>query len=603
MNRGVCAVSRRKVARAKVTRTKRFGLGRLIRDYRVDVFLLVWIPHALLVWRFWFIVDDAFISFRYARNLVLGHGLRFNLGDHVPVEGYSNFLWVMISAVIQFLHLDITFWPAFLSAACGTVLLWLVFDLLRRRLELSLPVVVLGTLSLGCFPPFAVWSTGGLATMPFALLVFLTFERLVLRRAGADGIGGGVAALLLALIRIEGVGWAAVILILAVVSRRLAGKREIGPFVTFALIVGVGFAIYFAWRYDCYQALLPNTAYTKGSLDAGRLMRGVNYVVSHVLTFLAPVLIVPGTLVALRRKRITVGLPVAALAWGFSAYAVLVTGDWMPMGRFLIPGLAFGTVLLAWLLQGFCRRGPVGKKLAIVVGGAAIVLGLLPGWDEHLVPQSTRKRFAFRHFIAEDFDTEYERWRATIAFVNKYRTRGRKLRSYFAQRPSRFEKPSVVVGAIGAIGYYSELYIYDTLGLVTPEVGRGKVRDDVKVPSPAHDKCVPRQYFLKDQPAIWLDVRPRNKDPERVAGACLQIAELWQQSPRPRLLRERYGPDLARVAGDQTDAIDGAVSYVVVWARLPAGQTPEEAWAEFQARLLSLLSQGHLPPPPPYDGP
>lgn len=35
-------------------------------------------------------VDDAYISFRYATNLIHGHGLVFNPGERV--EGYSNFL-------------------------------------------------------------------------------------------------------------------------------------------------------------------------------------------------------------------------------------------------------------------------------------------------------------------------------------------------------------------------------------------------------------------------------------------------------------------------------------------------------------------------------
>ena len=35
--------------------------------------------YALLAWRLDFVCDDAFISFRYARNLAEGHGLRFNL--------------------------------------------------------------------------------------------------------------------------------------------------------------------------------------------------------------------------------------------------------------------------------------------------------------------------------------------------------------------------------------------------------------------------------------------------------------------------------------------------------------------------------------------
>jgi len=41
-------------------------------------------------------VDDAFISFRYAHNLVQGHGLVFNPGERV--EGYTNFLLCVIRA-------------------------------------------------------------------------------------------------------------------------------------------------------------------------------------------------------------------------------------------------------------------------------------------------------------------------------------------------------------------------------------------------------------------------------------------------------------------------------------------------------------------------
>src|SRR5438105_15822381 len=40
--------------------------------------------------------DDSFISFRYARNLLRGDGLVYNPGERV--EGYTNFLWVVLSA-------------------------------------------------------------------------------------------------------------------------------------------------------------------------------------------------------------------------------------------------------------------------------------------------------------------------------------------------------------------------------------------------------------------------------------------------------------------------------------------------------------------------
>ncbi|MEO5618208.1 MAG: hypothetical protein ABIS67_10585, partial [Candidatus Eisenbacteria bacterium] len=41
--------------------------------------------------------DDAYISFRYARNLLRGEGLVFNVGERV--EGYTNFLWTVLSSI------------------------------------------------------------------------------------------------------------------------------------------------------------------------------------------------------------------------------------------------------------------------------------------------------------------------------------------------------------------------------------------------------------------------------------------------------------------------------------------------------------------------
>jgi hypothetical protein len=55
--------------------------------------VLAWLASAA-----WFLCDDAFISFRYARSLVEGHGLVFNAGERV--EGYTNFLWVLELAAL-----------------------------------------------------------------------------------------------------------------------------------------------------------------------------------------------------------------------------------------------------------------------------------------------------------------------------------------------------------------------------------------------------------------------------------------------------------------------------------------------------------------------
>ena len=50
--------------------------------------------------------DDAFISLRYAQNLLDGHGLVYNPGERV--EGISNLSWTLLLAGALALGLDIS---------------------------------------------------------------------------------------------------------------------------------------------------------------------------------------------------------------------------------------------------------------------------------------------------------------------------------------------------------------------------------------------------------------------------------------------------------------------------------------------------------------
>ena len=87
------------------SRVKKTNLSRVIRWVLFGGLLLVqlvFVGRLVLqaapgLWESRWIQDDAYISFRYARNLVEGDGLVFNPGDRV--EGYTNFLWTMVAAV------------------------------------------------------------------------------------------------------------------------------------------------------------------------------------------------------------------------------------------------------------------------------------------------------------------------------------------------------------------------------------------------------------------------------------------------------------------------------------------------------------------------
>jgi hypothetical protein len=92
------------------------------RRIAIAAALLALVPYLALVARFDFVCDDAYISFRYARNLTRGEGLVFNPGVEPPVEGYSELLWVLAMAGWEALGVAPDLGARILSVAAGALL-------------------------------------------------------------------------------------------------------------------------------------------------------------------------------------------------------------------------------------------------------------------------------------------------------------------------------------------------------------------------------------------------------------------------------------------------------------------------------------------------
>ena len=217
----------------------------------------------------WFLTDDAFISFRYARNLLEGHGLVFNPGEYV--EGYSNFLWVLELAAIWALSgVAPQVAAPWLSVAftVGTVaaMMWWTARLpgLRHR-----GLVAWMALGLVCSSAtFAVWTSGGgMETRQFTFFIVLAVMCLSLYRASHRGLlAASLSLTAAALTRPEGLllaalcfGWF-VVQQMACIGRLKPDWRRLacltGPFL--ALV-----CVHFLWRYAYYGEWLPNTYYAK----------------------------------------------------------------------------------------------------------------------------------------------------------------------------------------------------------------------------------------------------------------------------------------------------------------------------------------------------
>lgn len=135
--------------------------------------------------------DDAFITFRYARNLVQGDGFTFNPGERVL--GTSTPLFTLLSAALYMLFGDAglpTAAVAVSSLALGAQA-WLLYLLLRRRLPWTASALAAFTL-LGAFSGYRFLA---LETHLFAALVLLTIWALAVGRPVLCGLALGLAFL------------------------------------------------------------------------------------------------------------------------------------------------------------------------------------------------------------------------------------------------------------------------------------------------------------------------------------------------------------------------------------------------------------------------
>lgn len=211
--------------------------------------------------------DDAFVSFRYAQNMADGHGLTFNPGER-PIEGYSNFLWVLVCAAAYKVGFDLPAAMPWVGVLFGAANLLVLAGFYRRRrltaTEILVPLVLFALAA-----PFVTHSITGMETPLFSLLLLTAMIW-----ADAANTGGGmisylglaVTGTLLALCRPEGLVAFPVI----VLARRFlpvgtmkrespapadsAGGRPLWAAAgVFALLV----IAYHVWRIAYFDAAIP----------------------------------------------------------------------------------------------------------------------------------------------------------------------------------------------------------------------------------------------------------------------------------------------------------------------------------------------------------
>ncbi len=431
-----------------------------------------------LAWQVLWLADDAFISFRYARNLARGWGLVFNQGEWV--EGYTNFLWTALLGGLGWLGADIPYAGLFGCLLCFAAALVAV-AVTVRKVAVGPQVIPFAALALAGSAPFYTFASSGLETMPLALLGVVAMWVSTLRRGA---LLAGLVLVLAAMTRpdfllIYGcMGLALVVEDLCFGEGRFLRRIDWGRLTAFAVPFVFVYLPYFMIRWRVYGDIFPNTYYAKsGGLSYFR--QGSVYLF-HFMATTGGWIWLPlfGLSLAGRPRdrnetRLRAFALLSALIYG--GYVVKVGGDFMEH-RFLVPLLPLIAVAAEISLRHHLRRlrSPGLALAGVAVVSLAVAVALLP--IRLIGPYQLRWMLAAEH-------TFYPVKKLIPLRVGSgYVEEGEALHRALVERGLR---PHLVGAAIGMLGYYSDLPLVDALGLTNRRIAHKRIHFRGR---PGHEK-------------------------------------------------------------------------------------------------------------------
>lgn len=428
--------------------------------------------------------DDAFITFRYAEHLASGDGLVWNIGEP-PVEGYTNFLFLLLMALFALFGADLVIAAklvSLLSALGIFLLLILIMEKTYRDRFATLFV-----LFLYAFPYFtAAHVAGGLETMFFTLILTAAAYVFLLQldeHRSTRHLPLSLLLLGLGLTRPEGVLVACLFIILQLAlmpgARR---KSSLTPYLYGFVLPGL---FYMLFRLSYFRHFLPNPFYIKraesmfspvGLLELGDFFLNVKFVVGLVLVaFLAP---------GQRKKMLALAavfLPGLAVYIFFKPMMNYAFRYYYPYYPLLLPVMAAPVVLGRLALVGVVGRWSSSPPTVVSAGAfsmAVFTLLLCPNLKDNY--------------------TQFRYWQEQGSYLRRCHI----LIGKMLAKASQYKDLYVALGDVGAIPYYSGWKVIDMGGLNDEHLAReGK---PIHRPMRAFTTKLDLDYVFGKNPAVFI---------------------------------------------------------------------------------------------------
>jgi hypothetical protein len=415
------------------------GVARFVREQTSLVMVLFILLAVALLWPYrHFAGDDAYITFRFARNLASGDGFSFNPG--VPTYGSTAPLWVYLIAGLSRLGVGIP--------EAAHTMNWL-FTIVNVVLFFRLACTYLGknafalvaTLLFIADPWFIRWSLSGMENaLALCLLMGLLLSQASLRNSGRVNWAAPILGALAALCRPEMTLLGGLLVLDTLLFERRRLLANLAAMLIAYLVIVTPWVVY---AISVFPSLVPNTITAKVTRDhVSALIRVLQYLATFWV-FQGLAIIVVGASRSWRLRFVQqLGQPLGPwflpLAWAAILPAFYIAGGAPVAGRYMVFGLP------CYLLLGVAAWAVLWSRFPKLIGGALVTTLLLVA------------------FVQYRYCWYITRWpqgmdpRIIDAVLNL----------------KRVSKSTDLVAAdqIGVLGYYSDRPVLDIFGLISPEI-------------------------------------------------------------------------------------------------------------------------------------
>lgn len=414
--------------------------------FDLKIYLIFFISAIILVlhsfYFYPFLSDDSLISLQYAKRFLQGKGLTWTEG--IPVEGYTNLLWILLISLLGLFKVDLIFATRFLGIVLNVFVLFILIktaEKINKDKKISIISIIIATLFYSFSGIIAAWAIGGLEqpllNFLFAASFYYTIDLFNKSNVNLkETIRPGIFLGLMCLTRMDGILFVFCFWIIFL-FKKITKKNiilSIG-FILPAVILLLGQLIF---RIFYYNDIIPNTAYIKLIINKISIQTGFNYVINGFKLMIPVLFFILFIFYNKKKVKIISLLLMSLIIW--LLYIIGIGGDIFPANRHFNIIVVIFSFLILLSLNNFFTKYDIKKVFKYFVYLFLFILLI----------------FYFKGQFADKMIKK--------AKAEKWEWDGKEI-ALMLKNGFKDNKPLVVTSSAGSIPYWSDLPVVDSLGL------------------------------------------------------------------------------------------------------------------------------------------